>query len=154
MSTKKRPGYTPEITPDYEDEIPVINKITIAPRTNIERTILLQRPKGRENRKKMAMLYPIVGKGEDLAQMVQNGGGHKQNQLFAQMIKEFWDDDSFEEVILPFVFQGCEQEYLDELEVADIVQPFMKALRFLAQRENPEEMETALKKSQGEAEAA
>lgn len=143
------------ITPDYDDEIPVINKITIAARTPYEKTILLQRPKGKENRKKMAKVYPILGKLEDMARQVQNAQGKiSETVLFAQMISDIWDDDVFEDEILPFVFQGCSSEYLEELEVPDIIAPFMKGVRYLATQENTPELAEALKKSEAGAEAA
>lgn len=143
------------ITPDYDDEIPVINKITIAARTPYEKTILLQRPKGKENRKKMAKVYPILGKLEDMARQVQNAEGKiSETVLFAQMISDLWTDDVFEDEILPFVFQGCSPEYLEELEVPDIIAPFMKGVRYLATQENTPELAEALKKSEAGAEAA
>lgn len=146
------------IAPDYEDEIPVINKITIAARQPYEKTILLQRPKGKENRKKMAKVYPILGKLEDMARQVQDAQneGKKLSEtiLFAQLISDLWEEDVFENEILPFVFQGCSPEYLEELEVPDIIAPFMKGVRYLATQENTPELAEALKKSEGEAEAA
>ena len=145
------------ITPDYEDEVSVINKLTIAAKTPYEKTILLQRPKGKENRKRMAKVYPILGKLEDMANQVQKaqeeGKRLSETILFAQLISEIWDDDVFENEILPFVFQGCSPEYLEELEIPDIIAPFMKGVRFLATQENTPELAEALKKSEGEAEA-
>lgn len=146
------------ITPDYDDEIPVINKITIAPKTSYEKTILLQRPKGKENRKKMAKVYPILGKLEDMARQVQDaqekGTKVSETLMFAQLISDLWNENVFEDEILPFVFQGCSPEYLEELEVPDIIAPFMKGVRYLATQENTPELAEALKKSEGEAEAA
>jgi hypothetical protein len=159
MKQKRRePKMKNGITPDYEDEIPVINKITIAARTPYEKTILLQRPKGKENRKRMAKVYPILGKLEDMARQVQEaqdqGKRLSETLLFSQLISDLWDEDTFENDILPFVFQGCDGEYLEELEIPDIIAPFMKGVRYLATQENTPELAEALKKSEGEAEAA
>jgi hypothetical protein len=145
------------ITPAYEDEIPVANKVTIAPHTDHERTILLKVPAGRENRKKTAQLLPFIVDIERLRpQKDEDGEGESQVNLaaMAAMIDSLWGEnsDKFEDEILPFALQmdlQKDQKYLDKLTLMEAFEAFLTASMFHISGGRTDEAVEALKKSKG-----
>jgi hypothetical protein len=138
------------ITPAYEDEIPVANKVTIAPHTNHERTILLKVPAGRENRKKTAQLLPFIVEIERL----RPKEGEANLAAMAEMIESIWGEnsDKFEEEILPFALQmdlQKDQKYLDKLTLMEVFEAFLSAAMFIVSGGRTDEAVEALKKSKG-----
>lgn len=161
MTTKngRRPGYVPELTPEYEDKIPVANKVTIAPKTEWEKTILLERPKGRENRVKVAKIMPFVTRFEEFVEESDDDLSdiqrRRRNARFMTVMAEVWAEPNFEEEIVPFVLNLDDEpgrRYLENLEFTDLMGPVMKAMMYVTSRENTPALQESLKKSEGEVE--
>lgn len=149
----KKKGTVPVLAPEYEDEIPVANKVTIAPHTDHERTILLRVPRGREARKKTAQLLPSLTNIDAF----KDTDGRKEMSFadIIKMIEQFWKFEEFEEVLLPFALQLEEDlDYLEELTLMEAFEAFMKAAMYIVSGGATEEAREALKKSGGEDERA
>lgn len=155
----RRPGHEPVLTPEYEDKIPVANKVTIAPKTEWEKTLLLRRPTGRANRVKVAKVMPHVARFQEFADedetLLSEAERRRRNARFMTVMAEIWAEPGFEEEIVPFVL-GLDDEpgqrYLENLEFTDLMGPVMKAIMYVSSRENTEALQEALKKSEGEVE--
>lgn len=148
MTTKRAPKES-SLTPTYEEENPAANKLTIAPHTEHERTILLHIPRGRANRKKTAELLPF------LAAMDAYSEKSLTMSDMSEIIGQMWADDKFEEDIVPFVL-GFESQrdinYLEDLSLMELFEAFMTAAGYIITGGEREDFQEALKKSRGEAE--
>lgn len=150
MTDKKRrpPAEPNKLTPTYEDEIPIANKLTIAAHTDHERTILVRVPVGRAARKKTAKLLPLLGK-------LDFGEGEKNFDLtkVANVIGTLWSSDEFEDELVPFVLDMEDQDgqdYLEKLTLMEVLEAFMEATGIIMGGSQQEDFQEAVKKSTGE----
>lgn len=148
MTKRRSPVVASELTPTYEDEIAIANKITIAPHTDHERTIRLKVPRGRVNRKKTAELLPLLG---ELQEFADDSGAVDMKKMGA-IISKLWGSEKFEDEIIPFALQMEEDlAYLEELTMMEVFQAFMEAASYILGGEaSTPEFEEAAKKSTGE----
>lgn len=125
--------YSP--TPEYEDTVQVANKITFAPKTEREVTILLADHVGREGRRKDAEIISFMSSlSEDM------------NEL--ELMAKFADDDQF----LHILSLACDlddeegQTILEKSTLFDLALAFRKAISFRTGQIQREDVNTAEKK--------
>lgn len=155
MATKRRSGHEAKLTPTYEDEVPVANKITINPRTKHEVTILLREPRGREARKLTARLLPFL---EHLGQFVSSDGDvsvtEQDFDVFVRIVSKLWGEDSFEDELLPGVLglnpeDKKDYEILESMTLIGAFGAFITAFMYMMSDADDEEFQQAQKKSSG-----
>lgn len=152
MTDKRREEKEQEgLTPDYEDENPVINKVTLAPKTEFEKTILLRVPRGKQARKQTAELIPFLAGLDAFNTEDTEKISFKQ---FGEAVDTLWGEDQFEDEIVPFVFDfktPKEKKYLENLTLMEMFEGFMKAATYvLTGGASDEAFEEARSKSRGE----
>ena len=129
------------------------NKIVLSEGTDYERTIYLNRPKGRKAREMMpkvlAFMTELSKQQEDATDV----------ESVSRLILQFWSKSEFEEMLVPFVLQMDTQEgrkYLDEnCTLVEILDAFSKAAQYLIEESfQRKEVEEAMGKSNVEAQEA
>lgn len=135
------------------DKLPVRNKIVIGEGTDYEKTILLQRPKGRRAREMMPKVLDFMTK---LSQVQESGSGGVSD--VSKLIGAFWDYEEFEKTLVPYVLQMEDDEgrrYLNEEgTLGDILDAYIQAAQYLIEESfNRKEVQEALGKSKGAGEA-
>jgi hypothetical protein len=159
MTNKRRPGMGARLTPTYDDEISVANKVTLNPHhPDYERTILLPEPRGRKARETTVELMPFL---EYMSKFVDVDGNiaRQDIQLFSGIITTLWSKKDFEERLLPFVLgldpnNETDRETLESLTLTGAFEAFIQGFNYLMSGSNDEEFQAAKKKSNGEEKAA
>jgi hypothetical protein len=131
------------------------NKIVLAEGTDYERTIYLNKPKGRKAREMMPKVLAFMS---ELSKSQDNGSVSDVEEVSNMMLK-FWSKSEFEDVLVPFVLQMDTVEgkrYLDEnCTTVEIIDAFSKAAQYLIEESfQRAEVEEALGKSTEEAQEA
>lgn len=123
----------------------VKNKIVLAEGTEQEKTIYLQKPKGRKARETMPKVLTFM------AELSKNTGSNDMNTV-SNLVSTLWSKSDFEDNLVPFVLQLDNPEgrrYLDEnCTLVEILEAFSKAAQYLLEEsfQRPEVQE-ALGKS-------
>ena len=131
------------------------NKIVLSEGTEDERTIYLNRPKGRRAREMMPKVLAFMA---ELSKNTDDNGDTDVEQASA-LVDKFWNRDEFEEVLVPFVLQMDDEsgrKYLDNnCTTVEILDAFSSAASYLVEESfSRKEVEEAMGKSKEEAQEA
>lgn len=126
------------------------NKIVLAEGTLDERTIYLNRPKGRKSREMMPKVLAFM---TELSK--QQTESANDTESVSKLILQFWSKSEFEDELVPFVLQldtTDGRKYLDEnLTTVEMIDAFSKAAQYLIEESfQRKEVEEALGKSSAE----
>ncbi|NJO31717.1 MAG: hypothetical protein HC874_32330 [Richelia sp. SL_2_1] len=128
----------------------VKHKIVLGENTDYEKTIYIDRPKGRKAREMMPKILSFMGKLKDLRQ--------DENDLdsILGLVDAFWSREEFENVLVPYVLGLDNPEgmkFLDEnCTMVEIMEAFSSASGFLIEQSfSRRDVQAALGKSTDEA---
>lgn len=125
--------------PAYEDKVPVINKVTIAPGEEREVTLLLHPHIGEVGRQKDAKIIAyMVSQSDDMneADMVLKFAADPEMMDIAKIVLDLDDEEG--------------QKLLDGLTLWDIVYAFREAVPYRTQQIQHPKVQEALKKLRGD----
>lgn len=126
------------------------HKIILGEGTDYEKTIYLERPKGRKSREMMPKVLSFMAQLKDLRQDENDLGS------ILALVDAFWTRDEFENILVPYVL-GLDnpegRKYLDEnCTMVEIMEAFSSAANFLIEQSFARrEVQAALGKSTDEA---
>jgi hypothetical protein len=127
------------------------HKITFGEGTDYEKTLYIERPKGRRSREMMPKVLSFAAKLQDLKTEEQTN-----LDTILQMVDTFWGLDEFENVLVPYVLGLDNPEGLEFLKnngtMVEVIDAFNEAAGFLIDQSfSRAETQEALGKSKDEA---